>query len=88
MNPARTFGPAVVAGAAGNAMMYLIYFVGPFLGAAIAVGAFRLLNAPEASSELEPIPDMDETPIEAEPVEDIVEEPVVKRTTRRTTRKS
>ena len=89
LNPARTFGPAVVAGAAGNAMMYLIYFVGPLLGAAIAVGAFRLLNAPEASPELEAIPDLDEAPIEAEPAEDVIEEqPVVKRTTRRTTKKS
>jgi glycerol uptake facilitator-like aquaporin len=53
MNPARAFGPAVVAGAAGNGMMYLIYFVGPFLGAAVAVGIYRLLNTPDASPDLE-----------------------------------
>src|SRR6266540_340160 len=60
LNPARTFGPAVVAGAAGNPMMYFIYFVGPFLGAAVAVGVYRLLNTPGASPELEPIPDVEE----------------------------
>ena len=60
LNPARTFGPAVVVGAAGSPMMYLIYFVGPFLGAAVAVGVYRLLNTPGASPDLEPIPDVEE----------------------------
>ncbi|HJQ14960.1 MAG TPA: aquaporin, partial [Anaerolineales bacterium] len=46
LNPARTFGPAVVAGTARNGMMYLIYFLGPLLGAAIAVGTYRLLSTP------------------------------------------
>ena len=90
LNPARTFGPAVVAGAAGNGMMYLIYFVGPFLGAALAVGVYRLLNAEDASPELEPIPDVDEAPIEAEPMveEELVEDrPAIRRTTRKTTKK-
>jgi MIP family channel proteins len=62
LNPARTFGPAVVAGAAGNGMMYLIYFVGPFVGAALAVGVYKLLNIDDVSPELEPIPDVAEAP--------------------------
>ena len=62
LNPARTFGPAAVAGAAGKGMMYLIYFVGPLLGAALAVGTFKLLNTVEAAPELEPIPDVAEAP--------------------------
>lgn len=60
LNPARTFGPAVAAGAAANGMMYLIYFVGPLLGAALAVGVFKLLNTPEPPMQLEPIPDVEE----------------------------
>ncbi|HJR79228.1 MAG TPA: aquaporin [Anaerolineales bacterium] len=64
LNPARTFGPAVVAGLAGNGMMYLIYFVGPFLGAALAVGVYKLLSTEDVSPELEPIPDVEEAPID------------------------
>lgn len=42
-NPARSFGPAVVAGMAGVAPQdQLIYLVGPCLGAALAVGFHRL----------------------------------------------
>jgi len=74
LNPARTFGPAVVAGATANGMMYLIYFAGPLLGAALAVGVYKLLNIEDVSPELEPIPDVDEAPIEIE--EEKEEEPV------------
>jgi aquaporin Z len=93
LNPARTFGPAAVAGTARDGMMYLIYFVGPLLGAAIAVGIYRLLETPEAGPELEPIPDVDDAPVdEDEDVdeeieleeEEIEEEPVQRR---RSTRK-
>jgi aquaporin Z len=69
LNPARTFGPAVAAGAAGNGMMYLIYFVGPLLGAALAVGVYKLLNTAEVAPELEPIPDVAEAPVDEEPAE-------------------
>jgi MIP family channel proteins len=69
LNPARTFGPAVVSGAAGNGMMYLVYFVGPLLGAALAVGVYRLLNTDEESTELEPIPDVADAPMDEEPAE-------------------
>src|SRR5215207_5394295 len=64
LNPARTFGPAAVAGTARDGMMYLIYFVGPLLGAALAVGVYKLLNTDEAGPDLDPIPDVAETPIE------------------------
>jgi MIP family channel proteins len=93
LNPARTFGPAAVAGTARDGMMYLIYFVGPLLGAAAAVGVYKLLNTPEAGPELEPIPDMDDTVVDEdleldEEMEDeeIEEVPVQgKRSTRKTT---
>jgi MIP family channel proteins len=66
LNPARTFGPAAVAGTAREGMMYLIYFLGPLLGSAIAVGAYRLLETPESGPDLEPIPDVDEAPVDDE----------------------
>jgi hypothetical protein len=45
-------------------MMYLIYFLGPLLGSAIAVGAYRLLEPVDLGPELEPIPDIDEAPVD------------------------
>jgi MIP family channel proteins len=66
LNPARTFGPAAVAGTARDGMMYLIYFVGPLLGSAIAVGAYRLLETDEAGPDSELIPDGDEDPVDEE----------------------
>ena len=64
LNPARTFGPAAVAGTAREGMMYLIYFVGPLLGSAIAVGAYRLLATDDDDTDLEPIPDVDDAPVD------------------------
>jgi MIP family channel proteins len=72
LNPARTFGPAAVAGTAQDGMMYLIYFLGPLLGSAIAVGVYRLLEPVDLGPELEPIPDVDEAPVDDE--EEEVEE--------------
>lgn len=66
LNPARTFGPAAVAGTARDGMLYLIYFLGPLLGSAIAVGAYRLLKTDESGPELELIPDVDEAPNDEE----------------------
>jgi len=74
LNPARTFGPAAVAGTARNGMLYLVYFLGPLLGSAIAVGAYRLLNTPEAGTDLELIPDADETTVDAEAEDEESEE--------------
>lgn len=47
LNPARTFGPALFTGSFTNPMTYLIYFAGPLIGAALAVGVFRFLNSTE-----------------------------------------
>ncbi|MGZ9167061.1 MAG: MIP/aquaporin family protein [Anaerolineales bacterium] len=66
LNPARTFGPAAVAGAARDGMMYLIYFLGPLLGSAIAVGVYRLLEPVDSGPDQEPIPDLDDAPIDEE----------------------
>jgi MIP family channel proteins len=60
LNPARTFGPAAVAGTARDGMMYLIYFLGPLLGSAIAVGVYRLIEPDDSGPDLEAIPDVDE----------------------------
>jgi MIP family channel proteins len=66
LNPARTFGPAAAAGTARDGMMYVIYFVGPLLGAALATGVYRLLGTSEAGPELEPIPDVEEASLDDE----------------------
>ncbi|HEY3474616.1 MAG TPA: aquaporin [Anaerolineales bacterium] len=79
LNPARTFGPAAVAGMARNGMMYLIYFLGPLLGAALATGVYRLLNTPETGPDLEPIPDIDETPLDEDLDDEIDDESVQRR---------
>ena len=47
LNPARTFGPALVTGTFTSPMTYLIYFAGPLIGAALAVGVFKFLNPDE-----------------------------------------
>lgn len=43
MNPARSIGPAVVAGDVGDVW---IYVVGPVLGAIVAVGLLRIVHGP------------------------------------------
>jgi hypothetical protein len=55
-------------------MMYLIYFLGPLLGSAIAVGAYRLLDTPESGPDLEPIPDVDDAPEDEEEEDEEVKE--------------
>lgn len=79
LNPARTFGPAAVAGTARDGMMYLIYFLGPLLGAALATGVYRLLNTPETGPDLEPIPDIDEAPLDEDLDDEIGDESVQRR---------
>ena len=76
LNPARTFGPAAVAGTARDGMLYLVYFLGPLLGSAIAVGAYRLLSTPESGPDMEPIPDVDDAPVDEEEEDDEVEQAV------------
>lgn len=45
MNPARSFGPALLAGAW---QAHWLYWLGPLIGAALGAGAYRLLHAPRA----------------------------------------
>jgi len=45
LNPARTFGPALFTGDYSKPMTYVIYFAGPLIGAALAVGVFKFLNS-------------------------------------------
>lgn len=49
LNPARTFGPALFTGSFKNPMTYVIYFAGPLIGAALAVGVFKFLNRDEVA---------------------------------------
>ena len=44
LNPARTFGPAIYTGALADASTYIVYFVGPLLGAAVAAFVFKFLK--------------------------------------------
>jgi len=48
LNPARWFGPAVVAGDFDNA---LVWIIGPVLGAAIIAAVYRFLILPQADAE-------------------------------------
>jgi MIP family channel proteins len=70
LNPARTFGPAAVSGAARNGMLYLIYFAGPILGAAVAVGIYKLLNAPDMVDDVDLDPALDVVEAQVEEVEE------------------
>ncbi|MCK6539412.1 MAG: aquaporin [Anaerolineales bacterium] len=50
LNPARTFGPAIFTSPSlAVPMTYVIYLLGPLLGAALAVGVFKFLNSGETS---------------------------------------
>jgi MIP family channel proteins len=52
LNPARTFGPALIAGTSiSNVYTYVIYFFGPLIGATLAVLVFNFLNKSEDSIE-------------------------------------
>jgi glycerol uptake facilitator-like aquaporin len=45
MNPARSFGPALVA---GNLSFSWIYWIAPTIGSLVAVYAFKLIKSTEA----------------------------------------
>lgn len=51
LNPARTFGPAMYIGSPSISDMntYVIYFLGPFLGAALAALLFNFMSAPDVT---------------------------------------
>lgn len=91
LNPARSFGPALFTSAieAGtpdyqNYLLYLIYFVGPFLGSILAVSLYQLLKYEPDFDEGEDEEELVEI-IEPEIVEEVIEKPVKKSTTRRST---
>ena len=54
LNPARTFGPALFTGSFTDPMTYVIYFAGPLIGAALAVGIFKFLNNEDVEMPSEP----------------------------------
>jgi len=79
LNPARTFGPAVFLGTWNQPNTYLIYFVGPFIGAIVAVLVHNLLNREETQPfEIEEEEEEIETDVEV-----LVEAPVVKKSAAR-----
>lgn len=68
MNPARSLGPAVFAG--GNAISDLwIYFVGPFLGAFLAVGLYQVIrgSGDHTKDVLDEPPDEDQDILQKKP---------------------
>jgi MIP family channel proteins len=82
LNPARSFGPAIFTSAitAGtpdyqNYLLYLVYFIGPFLGSILAVSLYQFLSAEPALEEED---ETDEEEEDGEAEEEIVEvvEPV------------
>lgn len=57
MNPARSLGPAIIAGDYGELWLYLI---GPVIGAALGALLYQYLRSPRSGKELqEPQPDAD-----------------------------
>jgi aquaporin Z len=88
LNPARSFGPALFTSAINgetldvqSPMLYLIFFVGPFIGAILAVLVYQLLSAPTVSVEDE---------VDFEEVEEVVvveEKPAKKTAARKSTKK-
>ena len=59
INPTRSFGPAIVQSARediGQWDDHWIFWIGPCLGSALAVGAFKIISPPEPAPEPEPEP--------------------------------
>jgi MIP family channel proteins len=78
LNPARTFGPAIFTNPSfGNPQTYVIYFLGPLIGALLAVVVYNFFTDAEETVEEEIV------------VAEVVEEPVKakKTTVRKTTKK-
>ena len=55
LNPARTLGPALFTGSASDPMTYLIYFAGPLIGAALAVGVYKFLSRDDVLTHSESV---------------------------------
>jgi MIP family channel proteins len=80
LNPARSFGPAIFTSAitAGkpdyqNYLLYLVYFIGPFLGSILAVSLYQFLSSEPALEE----EDEEDEGEEAEEEDVEVDEPVM-----------
>jgi MIP family channel proteins len=79
LNPARSFGPAlftkvIIAGKADylNVLLYLVYFIGPFIGSVLAALLYRFFKSEPA------------TEAETEDAEEVVaENPAARETTRK-----
>ena len=91
LNPARSFGPAIFTTALNgtspdfqNPMLYLVFFVGPFIGAILAVLVYQLLSAPTVSVEED---DADFEDVEVEEIVVVEEKPAKKTTARKSTKK-
>jgi len=88
LNPARSFGPAVFTSALAtgtldyqNPPFYLIYFVGPFMGALLSVALYQFFTyEPVNMEDIEVVDDEDE---EDEVIVEPVEKPAVRKTTAR-----
>jgi len=68
MNPARSLGPALFAGGSPLASVW-IYFVGPFIGAMLAVGMYQAIRGGDGNVKdvLEELPDEEKHPAQAKP---------------------
>ena len=88
LNPARSFGPAVFTSVLDaskpdiqNPMLYLIFFVGPFVGSIVAVLLYKFFKYEPAIED-----EVDEIEI-VEFVEEVVVEKPVKKPARKTAKK-
>ncbi|HEY5731104.1 MAG TPA: aquaporin [Anaerolineales bacterium] len=95
LNPARSFGPAIFTSAieAGrpdvqNSMFYLVYFVGPFAGAILAVllNSFFKYEFVLSDEELDEMDESEEEPV-VKPVKKTTRKPAARKSTARKTTK-
>jgi len=94
LNPARAFGPAIFTSAIDatkpdyqNPMLYLIYFVGPFMGSIVAVLLYQFFKTePAMNAEFEEFEEsevVEEEVIIEEPVKKPARKPVARKSTRK-----
>lgn len=83
LNPARSFGPAIFSSALTsgkpdyqNYLLYLVYFIGPFLGSVLAVSLYQFLSSEPALEEEEEEEDEESEEEVVEVVEPVVDEDV------------
>jgi len=98
VNPARSFGPAVFSSVldAGkldiqNPMLYLIYFVGPFVGSIVAVLLYKFFKyEPVTRDEIEDVEVVEfvEEVVVEKPVKKPARKPAARKSTTRKTKKT